>query len=239
VFAVPYIYFVLKRHLPDGYRVRLAALPVLTLAQGALGWYMVQSGLADRTSVSQYRLAAHLSLALAILAVAVWTYLELGPPVAGPRAGRAWRGWTLGATALIACTIIAGAFVAGLGAGKMYNTFPLMAGALAPSGYAQMSPAWVNPFENPIAAQFDHRVLALVSGVVALTLAWCAGASGLSRDVVRAIRVFGAVVLIQVALGVTTLLLAVPVALGVMHQFVGTLALTASLVMAQRVRAAA
>jgi cytochrome c oxidase assembly protein subunit 15 len=140
--------------------------------------------------------------------------------------------------ALIACTVVAGAFVAGLGAGKMYNTFPLMAGAIVPPGYAQMSPLWVNPFENPIAAQFDHRVLAMVSGVVALTLAWRAGASGLSRDVVRAIRVFGAVVLVQIGLGITTLLLVVPVALGVAHQFVGTMALIAALVAAQRVRAA-
>lgn len=238
VFAVPFVYFYLRRRIPSGYTARLAALPVLTLAQGALGWYMVKSGLAGRTSVSQYRLAAHLSLALAILAVAVWTYLELGPPVSGAPASRAWRRWTMAATGLIAVTVLAGAFTAGLGAGKMYNTFPLMDGAVVPGGYASLSPWWINPFENPIAVQFDHRVLAILSAIVALTLAWRAGSSGLPREAVRAVRVFGAVVLLQVALGVTTLLLVVPVPLGVLHQFVGSMALVAAVVAAQRVSAA-
>jgi cytochrome c oxidase assembly protein subunit 15 len=235
VFAVPYVVLFARRRIPEGYRARLAALPVLTLAQGALGWYMVQSGLAVRTSVSAYRLTAHLALALGILAIATWTYLELGPRVAGTRASRAWRGAMAAAAVLIACTILSGGFVAGLRAGRIFNTFPLMGGAIIPPGYGQLSPWWVNAFENPIAAQFHHRVLALVSAAFALILAWRAGTASLAPQARRAVRVLCAVVLVQAVIGITTLLLVVPITVGVLHQFLGVMALTAAIVAAQRV----
>lgn len=244
VFALPYAWFLLRRRIPPGLRLRLAALPVLTLAQGALGWYMVQSGLAERSSVSAYRLAAHLALALAILVVALWTWADLRPreagdgsPVRPDLVGR-WRWLALAATAMVAVTIVSGAFVAGLRAGTIFNTFPLMGGEVVPPGYAQVAGWWRNALENPIAAQFHHRVLAIATGVFALVLAWRAPASGLPAPAVRSLRTLGAVVLLQVTLGIVTLLLAVPITLGVLHQFVGVLALSAGVLALHRVRGA-
>lgn len=230
VFAVPYVVFLARGTMPRHLRWRLAALPVLTLAQGVLGWYMVESGLAERSSVSAYRLAAHLALALAILVVALWTWAELGARKASVSAPPRWRGALWALTALIAVTVISGAFVAGLRAGTIFNTFPLMGGQVVPPGYSQLAGWWTNAFENPIAAQFHHRVLGLLTGGAALVAAWLAGRAGLDPVTVRAVRLVGAVVLLQVLLGIATLLLAVPIALGVLHQLVGVLALSVAVI---------
>lgn len=232
VFAIPFLWFLAKGMIPRGMRLRLAWLPVLTLAQGVLGWYMVQSGLAVRTEVSAYRLAAHLSLALAILVVAVWTWAELRPRA--PEAERAeigagWRGAVYATAGLLALTIVSGAFVAGLRAGKIYNEFPLMGGRVVPVGYAGVEGWLANAAENPVAAQFHHRVLAVVTALLALVAGWRAGQQGgLPAAAARAVQVLGAVVLLQLTLGVVTLLTAVPVVMGALHQFVGVVALTAA-----------
>lgn len=240
VFAIPYVLFLVQGRIPRSLRMRLTALPLLTVAQGALGWYMVQSGLVERSSVSAYRLAAHLGLALGILAVAVWTYSELRPgrPVdeapASDRAPTAWR-WALrGMTTLLGITLLSGAFVAGLRAGRIYNEFPLMGGQVVPPGYAQLGGWWVNAFENPAAAQFHHRVLAIVCTLIALVLAWRVVRAPVSAVVRRGVLALGAVVSVQLLLGITTLLMAVPLTLGVLHQFTGVLALTAALIATQR-----
>jgi len=237
VFAVPYVVLLVRRRIPAAYRARLAALPVLTLAQGALGWYMVQSGLVERSSVSAYRLAAHLALALCILIVAVWTYAELDLRAEVARASRRWRATVTAVAGLVVCTVISGAFVAGLRAGRIFNTFPLMGGAVVPPGYRTAGSWWVDAFENPVAAQFNHRVLAIVTlaAVLAVTLrARTAGAAALPVACARALRVFAGVVVLQFALGLTTLLLAVPVALGVAHQLLGVMAVIAGVVAVQR-----
>lgn len=239
VFAIPWLVFMAQRRIPRGLRLRLTALPLLTLAQGALGWYMVQSGLVERISVSAYRLTAHLGLALGILAVCVWTYSELrersgAERDAGARTPLGWRRALLAVTALLGVTVLSGGFVAGLRAGKIFNEFPLMGGQVVPPGYVAMAPWWANAFENPVAAQFHHRTLAIVVTLLALTLAWRATRAPLAPTVRRAVLAFGAVVGAQLLLGVTTLLLAVPVPLGVLHQFTGVLALTAGLVATQR-----
>jgi cytochrome c oxidase assembly protein subunit 15 len=239
VFAIPWLVFMAQRRIPRGLRLRLTALPVLTLAQGALGWYMVQSGLVERISVSAYRLTAHLGLALGILAVCVWTYSELRERDAAElrapsRTPRGWRTALLGVTTLLGITVLSGGFVAGLRAGKIFNEFPLMGGQVVPPGYVAMSPWWANAFENPVAAQFHHRTLAIVVTLLVLTLAWRAREAPLADAVRRSVFAFGAVISVQLVLGVTTLLLAVPVPLGVLHQFTGVLALTAGLVATQR-----
>lgn len=240
VFAIPYLLFMVQGRIPRSLRVRLTALPLLTLGQGVLGWYMVQSGLVERSSVSAYRLAAHLGLALGILAVAVWTYSELRPaiardePPASDRAPTAWR-WALrGMTTLLGITLLSGAFVAGLRAGQIYNEFPLMGGQVVPPGYSQLGGWWVNAFENPAAAQFHHRVLAIVCTLIALILAWRVLRAPVSALVRRGVVALGAVVTVQLLLGIVTLLMAVPVALGALHQFTGVLALTAALIATQR-----
>ena len=244
VFAIPYLVFLVQGRLPKSLRLRLAALPVLTAGQGALGWYMVQSGLVERISVSAYRLTAHLGLALGILAVAVWTYSELRARSAeelqdGASTSPSWRLALVSATTLLAITVLSGGFVAGLRGGKVFNEFPLMGGQVVPPGYATLTPWWSNAFENPAAAQFHHRVLALTVTALVLTLAWRARQASLPLSVKRAVAGFATVITVQLVLGVTTLLLAVPIPLGVFHQFTGVLALTAALVATQRAVATA
>lgn len=249
VFALPYLWFLMRGRIPLELRVRLAALPVLTLAQGVLGWYLVQSGLAERDSVSAYRLAAHLALALGIFVVATWTWADLRTAAGGGRtadrdgwerdhsavaaelrasARSRWRWAMRFLFVMVVLTIVAGAFVAGLDAGRIFNTFPLMEGAVVPDGYAAFTSWWRNAFENPVAAQLHHRVLALATAILALVLAWRASPTALGAAASKAVRDVGKATLLQVVLGVATLLLAVPVWLGVLHQFAGVLVLGAA-----------
>lgn len=241
VFAIPYLVLLVRGRIPAGLRLRLSALPILTLAQGALGWYMVQSGLAVRSNVSAYRLTAHLALALGILAVSVWTWSELDPDGERSNATPRWRRAVLAITVLIGITVLSGGFVAGLRAGTIYNTFPLMGGQVVPPGYDALTPWWRNAFENPAAAQFHHRVLAILTATLTLILALRSGsaaAAGLLGERARQMMQWlGGVVVLQVLLGITTLLLVVPVALGALHQFTGVMALTLALIASQRVLA--
>ncbi|WP_353266780.1 COX15/CtaA family protein [Gemmatimonas sp.] len=242
VFAIPWLLLMVQRRIPRQLQLRLTALPLLTLGQGALGWYMVKSGLVERISVSAYRLTAHLGLALGILAVAVWTYSELRERTAaeqdeGVQTPRTWRAAVLSAATLLGITVLSGGFVAGLRGGKIFNEFPLMGGQVVPPGYGTLTPWWSNAFENPAAAQFHHRLLAMSVTAFVLILAWRAQKAPLPQSVRHALFAFGAVVTVQLLLGVTTLLLAVPIPLGVLHQFTGVLALTAALVATQRATA--
>ena len=239
VFAIPWLVFMVQSRIPRQLRLRLTALPLLTLGQGALGWYMVQSGLVERISVSAYRLTAHLGLALGILSVSVWTYSELRERSLGERhegvvTSHRWQRALLGATTLLAITVLSGGFVAGLRGGRIFNEFPLMGGQVVPPGYGTLTPWWTNAFENPAAAQFHHRLLAIAVAAFIVTLAWRARRAQLPQRVQRAVYAFGAVITTQIVLGITMLLLAVPVPLGVLHQFTGVLALTAALVATQR-----
>jgi cytochrome c oxidase assembly protein subunit 15 len=237
VLALPYFVLLAQGRIRRGYRGRLLLLPVLAAAQGALGWYMVKSGLAVRQDVSPYRLAAHLGMALAIYLVCVWTALDLGAASSGGSAPARLRRGLVVAACLTIVTMLSGAFVAGLDAGQVYNTFPLMGGRVVPPGYLLPGLGWRNAFENPAAAQFHHRVLALGTATLVLLLA----AAGRRREVPaplrRAAGAMGLAVLVQVGLGITTLLLKVPVALGVLHQVTALAVLTASLVAAHRARA--
>ena len=143
---------------------RYFAVPVLVGLQGALGWYMVKSGLEFRTSVSQYRLTAHLGLAVLIYGYVVWLAASRWPGIRAPLGdANRWRRPAHGVVVLVFVTLLAGGFMAGLKAGLTYNTFPLMDGKLVPDGYFIMSPWWLNPFENVTAVQFDHRCLAIAT----------------------------------------------------------------------------
>ena len=239
VFAIPYAWLLWRGAIPARYRWRLAALPLLTLAQGALGWYMVTSGLSVRSSVSAYRLTAHLALALAILVIALWTYADLRPRARDATATNGWRWATLALVIAIGTTILSGGFVAGLRAGTIFNTFPLMGGQVVPPGYGTLAGWWTNAFENPVAAQFHHRVLALLTGAAAIFAAWRARRGGLDAEAANAVRLVGGVALLQVLLGIATLLLAVPLLLGVLHQFVGVVALSAGVLALHTVRSGA
>jgi heme a synthase len=232
VFVLPLVWFWLRGRIdrPLGRKLLLAL--ALGGAQGLLGWFMVASGFAERTDVSQYRLTAHLGLALIIYGYLFW--LALG--VLWPRPERSHdpavtplRRTLLLLLALVAVTIASGGFVAGLNAGMTYNSFPLMDGDLVPAGYSDLSPWLLNLFENIAAVQFNHRLLAVTTVALALGLwLW-----SLSRDISSAAHggfAFLAILaLAQLALGITTLLLVVPVSLGALHQAGAVLVLTATL----------
>jgi len=243
-YALPLIYFLVRRQVPRRLVLPLAGIFMLGFAQGALGWYMVKSGLADRVSVSQYRLVAHLALALAIYAATLWIALGIlasrmqrasrphpsSPPLAGEGVTGGWRRAAEAIIGLIGLTIVAGGFVAGLHAGLTYNTFPLMDGGVVPAGYAQLQPFVLNWFENIAAVQFNHRLLA-VATLAAVVALWLAGSrTALPPPARLALHALVAAAALQFALGVATLLLVVPVALGAAHQAGAVVLLTAAIV---------
>jgi heme a synthase len=237
VLALPYFILLARRRIPPALRTRLFLLPVLVAAQGALGWYMVESGLAVRSDVSAYRLTAHLGLALVIYVLCVSTLLELGPPLSAPgRLPERIRPALLAGVALTFITLLSGGFVAGLDGGKVYNTFPLMGGRVVPPGYLAYASWWRNAFENPVAAQFHHRVLALATATLLLLLARAARQREAPPPLRSAAALLALAVVAQVSLGIATLLLAVPILLGVLHQLTGLAVLTAVLVTAYRAR---
>jgi heme a synthase len=239
VFAVPFFWFLARRELPRRLAPPLAGILLLGFLQGALGWYMVESGLADRVEVSQYRLVAHLALALAIYAAILWTALGLVRGSPFPHASPGRRRASEAVLALVALTILAGGFVAGMRAGLTYNTFPLMDGKLVPAGYAQLQPLWRNWFENIAALQFDHRLLA-VATVTAVFVLWAAGLrADLPKPARKALHALLAVAALQMALGISTLLLVVPIPLAAAHQAGAVLLLTAAMVFRHTLRAAA
>jgi cytochrome c oxidase assembly protein subunit 15 len=257
VIAVPFFWFWAKGQIPAALRLRLASLPVLVAAQGALGWYMVSSGLVERTNVSQYRLVAHLGLALVILVVALWTSASLraaresaesveatstAASAAAPAGGA--MGFNLRRCAMIAdgfaiwtfLVILSGGFVAGLRAGKSFNTFPLMAGQVVPPGYGQLDGFLKDAFENPASAQFHHRVLAIITVLLAVGLWFWVSAADAPARVVRAQRNVAIIAGAQVCLGIATLLLVVPVAVAALHQLVAVVLLGATVLAAHAAR---
>jgi heme a synthase len=236
-FAVPFIWFLARRRLPRHLAPPLAGILLLGFLQGLLGWYMVKSGLADRVEVSQYRLTAHLALALAIYAAILWTALGLVRGFPGASAG--WRRAAEAVLVLVALTILAGGFVAGTRAGLTYNTFPLMDGRLVPAGYDQLRPFYLNWFENIAAVQFDHRVLA-VATVSVVSLLWAAGRrADLPEPARKALHALLTIAVLQVALGISTLLMVVPIPLAAMHQAGAVLLLTAAIFFRHLVRSPA
>jgi len=259
VYLLPFLYFLIRRQIPRRLAWPLAGIFALGAVQGAVGWWMVKSGLADRIEVSQYRLTAHLALALVIYGATLWTALGVltptptlprlrgreisgagtgdpPPPQAGEGWGGGWRRAAEGVLCLISLTIVAGGFVAGLNAGLTYNTFPLMDGHFVPAGYAQLAPFARNWFENVPAVQFDHRLLAETT-VVAVIVLWLVGRrAALSHEARLALHALLAAALLQVSLGISTLLLVVPVPLAAAHQAGAVLLLTAAIVFRHKLR---
>ncbi|MSO54607.1 MAG: heme A synthase [Rhodospirillales bacterium] len=219
VFAVPFFIFLWRGWLDRPLKVRLAILLGLGALQGALGWYMVKSGLVDRPDVSPFRLAMHLGLALALLGLILWTIFEL---ILSPRPvnADAWSRHLARAVAvMVFVTVLSGGLVAGLDAGFLFNSFPLMGGRFIPEGLFEMTPLYLDPFENPTTAQFNHRRFAELTVVVVLAL-WFrvrrrAAATPRMRRAAHAVL---GVALVQAGLGITTLLWIVPVGLASLHQ---------------------
>lgn len=240
VFAVPFVWFLARRRLPSRLVPPLAAILLLGFGQGALGWYMVQSGLADRVEVSQYRLVAHLALALAIYGAILWIALGIvrGPPLADRVRGSqaAWRRAAEAVLVLVALTIAAGGFVAGTRAGLTYNTFPLMDGSLVPAGYTQLRPLYMNWFENIAAIQFNHRALAMITFTAIVALWAVSMLSTLPKAARVALHGLIGIAVLQVTLGISTLIFAVPIPLAAAHQAGAVLLLTAAILFRHTLR---
>ena len=225
-FGLPLLFFWLAGRIPQGYGLPLLGLLALGSMQGIIGWWMVTSGLVDNPAVSQYRLVIHLSMALLILLVLLWTALNL-------HFGRSKRpsGRAAATLLLVLLTIIAGAFVAGMDAGLLYNEYPLMGDGLVPVEY------WENglsdPFDNPASAQFHHRWIAVLA-VLAVAGLWV---SGMRRGLGGIVHIMALSVIIQFLLGLTTLLLGVPVWAGALHQAGAVLLLSLVLIVTHRLQA--
>ncbi|MFA5122412.1 COX15/CtaA family protein [Zavarzinia sp.] len=235
-FFVPFAWFLLRGRLDRPMAWRLGGILVLGGLQGGLGWFMVASGLSERVSVSQYRLAAHLSVAFLIHAAVFWTALDMLRGRVAQALSPGLAKLATAAVVLIFLQIVLGAFVAGLDAGLAYNTWPLMDGDLVPAGMFTTVPAWIDPFENTITAQFLHRHMAEIAALAVLALAWIA-----SRRVPAArpaAALVAAMVVIQFLLGVWTLLAVVPVSLGALHQAGAFVLFTLGLNLAHRLRRA-
>jgi cytochrome c oxidase assembly protein subunit 15 len=224
VFLLPFLWFLAYRRIDRSLAWPLAGIFLLGALQGALGWFMVQSGLVDDPRVSHFRLAAHLGVALAILAAELWIALDLLAP-APQRAGRA----RLHLPVAVFIMAISGAFVAGLRAGYAYNTFPLMNGHLVPPEILMLDPWWKNFLYNMATVQFVHRTIAWLL-IVAVPLAWWrAMRRPLAPRQRLACHLLLAALVLQIALGIATLLAAVPVVLGAAHQGGAVLLFAASL----------
>lgn len=222
VFLVPFVAFWLAGSLPRPLLARALALFGLGAMQGVLGWLMVQSGLVDRPSVSHYRLAAHLSLAFVIFGYSVWLARELsiGPVRPGVAAGTR-RLMTHGLAvvgALLAAQVVWGAFVAGLDAGLIFTTFPLMGGALVPPTWLALEPALSNVVQNPATVQWAHRVLGTILLVSVAVVFWRVRRAAPDLTSRRLNLAMALLVGVQYVLGILTLVHVVPVGLAVTHQ---------------------
>ena len=251
VFLVPFLWFALRGAIPKGYGGRLAAIFVLGGLQGAMGWYMVKSGLVDDPRVSQFRLTAHLLLAFVILGAMQWVAMCLLYPhargetsLAAPKgeqfalgaalranvpiaardavadaAARSVRRFAIVVVALVLLMIATGGFVAGIRAGFAYNTFPLMNGHVVPPETMLLSPWWKNFFYNMATVQLDHRIGAYLLAIAVPALWWRVRRSpGASPRARTGANLLLAMLCVQIALGIVTLVNVVPLPLAALHQ---------------------
>lgn len=233
LYLFPLLYFWAKGMVPSAWRLRLFGLFLLGGLQGLMGWYMVQSGLADVPRVSQYRLTAHLGLALIIFGFMWWFALcFLRGEKSNNEAAASFRRLTILAAATVFIMMLSGGFVAGTKAGYIINTFPKMNGEWVPAGWLAMQPIWRNFFENAITIQYVHRLLAVLVSAVLLIMCF----SALKERYQTGWQWPLILLVLQVVLGISALLLIVPVALGAAHQ-AGAVGLFAStLYVAHRAR---
>lgn len=214
-FAIPFAVFFIKGWLSKAWCLRFGFLFLLGGFQGVIGWWMVKSGLVDRPDVSQYRLAIHLIVAFAIMAISLWFALDIlgSARQVAPKRIQVIAKTILG---LSLVTVFSGALVAGLNAGMIYNTFPLMLGEVFPSEGFQLSPWYLNIFEDIPTVQFDHRLLAMTT-LILIVVNWFV-TRHVGGIMLRRATWLLAIAFLQVGLGISTLLLVVPIQLAIAHQ---------------------
>jgi len=222
-FFVPFVIFVVRGWVRPSEKLfwKLAGLFVLGGMQGAMGWFMVMSGLIDRPDVSQYRLTAHFGLALAIIAALLWVAMSLlhkAPHDTLHQDTGAMSRFSKFLFGFVFLTALSGGFVAGLDAGFAYNTFPLMDDALIPGGLFDYEPWYLAPFEDITTVQFDHRLLAETTFVLVMVFWFKMRGRFIHPRTRKAVNALAVMVWVQLGLGISTLLLVVPVALASLHQ---------------------
>ncbi len=234
-FLLPLLWFALRGRIARALAWKFAAIFGLGALQGALGWYMVQSGLVDNPRVSQFRLTAHLGIAFLIYAAMLWIAFDLLFARAGP-VSRRLRGFALALAVLVFVMVLSGGLVAGTRAGLAYNTFPLMNGRFVPPEIFALEPWYLNFSNNISTVQFDHR---LIAWLLAFLVPWfwlrVRREAAPRRARLAADLLLGALAL-QIALGIATLLLAVPVPFAAAHQAGALLVFSAALFSAHSLR---
>jgi cytochrome c oxidase assembly protein subunit 15 len=234
-FLLPLLWFALRGRIARALAWKFAAIFGLGALQGALGWYMVQSGLVDNPRVSQFRLTAHLGIAFLIYAAMLWIAFDLLFAHAGP-VSRRLRGFAFALAALVFVMVLSGGLVAGTRAGLAYNTFPLMNGRFVPPEIFSLDPWYLNFFSNMATVQFDHR---LIAWLLAFLVPWfwmrVRREAAPRRAKLAADLLLGALAL-QITLGIATLLLAVPAPLAAAHQAGALLVFSAALFAAHSLR---
>jgi cytochrome c oxidase assembly protein subunit 15 len=213
LFIVPFAWFAWKGAIEKSEYPRFVVLGLLGGLQGFIGWWMVQSGLETRVSVSQYRLAIHLGAAILLLGAILWIALEYSRDLKEPRQ---FPRRALGLAGLIYVQMLLGALVAGLHAGLIYNSWPDMDGRVFPEGAFAVQPWWLNPFENPGLAQFDHRIGAyIVAGFAGYVYAKGIKLSGWAK---KSAKLVAAITAFQVGFGIFMLLMQAPEGMAAFHQ---------------------
>ena len=237
VFFVPFLFFLLTRRINAELTGRLLGIFALGGLQGGMGWYMVASGLVDEPNVSQYRLTAHLGIAFLIFGAITWTAMSvlypsrtnLSVPV------RSMYKTSVAVSATLFLMVLSGGFVAGLQAGLIYNTFPLMGNSFIPPNLFALTPFWTNFFDNMTTVQFDHRIIAYILAIM-IPIFWF---KLRRRDVSNRTKTLSNLLLgllaLQIVLGITTLIYHVPTVLGVAHQAIGSLLFITSLAVTQSI----
>ena len=231
-FFIPFVYFVARKGIDRPLGLKLAGIFLLGGLQGAMGWYMVKSGLVDNPHVSQYRLTAHLGLAFVIYATMLWVALGLLFPASSLRGDdrlRSLRQFSLALTSLIFIMVLSGGFVAGIRAGLAYNTFPLMNGHFIPPEIFILEPWYRNFFDNMATVQFDHRMIAWMLAFLVPLFWFKSRQLPLPASTRLACNLLLAMLAVQISLGIATLLLVVPLPLAAAHQGGAVLLFTAAL----------
>lgn len=240
VFAVPFAWFAFKRAMDRPLALKLAGIFILGGAQGVLGWFMVASGLQDRPDVSQYRLAAHLILAFIVYGFIFWVALDLfrstRRTTLQDNFNIPFARLTFAVAGAVLFVTLSGAFVAGLNAGFIYNTFPLMNGQLIPDGLYGPQAWYVSVFEDIMTVQFNHRILAISVVILIAVTWWKSRALDLNSRARALTHRLLIMALLQATLGISTLLLVVPFAPALAHQAGALILFTIALCLAHEVQ---
>lgn len=229
IFLLPFLFFYFKKRIPQGLSPKLIVMFILGGLQGLLGWYMVKSGLVDNPRVSQYRLTAHLGAAVIIYGYILWVAFGLIAKKSVKQLGSNLKSFSYTITGLIFLMILSGGLVAGTRAGLLYPTFPLMGDSFIPPGLYAIAPFWLSIFEDVTTIQFNHRMFAYLLFILILSFSY----KLLKQEIPKHLRIgtycLAGLLLVQVSLGISVILLHVPVFLASSHQGVAVMVFTAAL----------